>query len=96
MVEATTLLDKTVAMVTHWFHESMTCRLIVPHIACSDRGSEFKGRFWKYFLSVGVIYAVISTAYPRTNGIVEKYNAYFKVGLRHLLTTTEQRAGGTY
>ncbi len=51
-----------------------------------DKGREFLGQFDKYLLGLGVQHRIISTAHPRANGLVVRYNKALKEGLRKMLT----------
>lgn len=52
----------------------------------SDKGKEFMGHFDKYLRELGVDHRVISTAHPRANGLIERYNRSIKEGLRKMST----------
>ena len=66
------------------FHKHITCRFGVPSIVRVDRGTEYAGEFSKYLRSLGVVISLISTAHPRSNGIVERYNRVLKAGFRKM------------
>jgi transposase InsO family protein len=44
------------------------------------------GHFDKYLRELGVDHRVISTAHPRANGLIERYNRSIKEGLRKMST----------
>lgn len=52
----------------------------------SDKGREFLGNFDRYLQELGIDHQVISTANPRANGLIERYNRVIKEGLRKMVT----------
>jgi transposase InsO family protein len=68
------------------FHSNITTRYGVPLVVRSDKGKEFMGHFDKYLRELGVDHRVISTAHPRANGLIERYNRSIKEGLRKMST----------
>ena len=64
----------------------MVCRYGVPVAVRADRGREFAGEFAAYLESIGTVLSVVSTAHPRANGQVERYNAFIKAGFRRMMT----------
>ncbi len=72
--------------VANWVHLNITCRYGVPAVVRCDRGTEFRGDFQKYCHAFGIQVALISTAHPRANGLVERYNACIKAGFRRMAT----------
>ena len=91
-IEAFALVDKTASIITQCFHKHITCCFGVPSVVQSGRGTEFHGRFHHYLTSLGMTHSVIAMAHPRTNGIVERYNACIKGGLHRMLTTIQSQA----
>lgn len=85
-VEAWPIRDMKSASVARLFHLHITCRFGVPRVVRSDRGREYAGDFATYLASMGVDHRVISTAHPRANGLVERYNRVVKSGLRKLIS----------
>lgn len=76
--------------VARWFHFHIVCRFGTPLLVRTDRGGEFAGVFRAYLRSADVQHALISTAHPRANGLVERYNGAIKKGLRRLRTSFPQ------
>jgi hypothetical protein len=70
--------------VTNWFHCNITCRFGVPAAVRCDRGREYRGAFQIYCDSMGIRVQLISTAHPRANGLVERYNGVIESGFRKL------------
>ena len=64
----------------------------MPRVVRSDRGTEFQGQFRRYLAGLGVDHRLISTAHPRANGLVERYNKVVKEGLRKLAHLQPQAA----
>ncbi len=83
-VEAWPVVQLTSHVAAALFHLHVTCRFGVPRVVRSDRGREFQGRFKEYLAGLGVDQRLISTAHPRANGLVERYNKVVKEGLRKL------------
>ena len=52
----------------------------------SDNGREFLGTFDKYLRELGIDHRIISTARPRANGLIERYNRSIKEGIRKMTT----------
>ena len=46
---------------------------------------EFMGEFDRYLRGLGVEHKYISTAHPRANGLVERYNKSIKEGFRKMM-----------
>ena len=78
---------KDAATISRWFHNNIVCRYGTPLLVRLDRRTEFRGRFATYLASIGVQQAYISTAHPRANGLVERYNACIKAGIRRLCSS---------
>lgn len=74
------LPDRSAQGVLSWFHEQVVCRYGEPLLVHSDHGGKFDGPFASYLAHMGVEHAVISTAHPRANGLVERYNQCIKRG----------------
>ena len=83
-VEAVPTKDRSSLTMTQAFHLHITCRFGVPSIVRVDRGTEYAGDFSKYLRSLGVTVSLISTAHPRSNGLVERYNRVLKSGFRKM------------
>ena len=81
------LSRKDAATILYWFHNNVVCRYGTPLLVRSDRGTEFRGHFAAYLASIGVQQAYISTAHPRANGLVERYNACIKAGIQRLCSS---------
>ena len=52
----------------------------------TDRGTEFLGDFDQYCASMGIRRRIISTAWPRAQGQIERMNGTFKSLLRKLMS----------
>ena len=83
-VECGILEALTSQHVTDWFHANIVCRFGTPAIVRTDRGKEYLGSFARYLRMKGIQQATISTAHPRANGLVERYNGCIKAGFRRL------------
>ena len=59
------------------------------HIVHSERGLESKGI--SYLLSMAITHAVMSTAHPRINSLIESYHALLNEGLRRWLANSETK-----
>lgn len=77
-VEAIPVSNKSSLTMAKMFHEHIVCRFGVPGIVRVDRGTEYRGDFASYLKSIGIQVCVISTAHPRSNGLVERYNRVLK------------------
>ena len=84
-VEAWPVADIKSATVTRHFHGGVICRYGVCRVVRSDKGREFMGEFDRYLRGLGVEHKYISTAHPRANGLVERYNKSIKEGFRKMM-----------
>ena len=84
-VEAVPLRDRSSLTLAYAFHDQVANRYGIPVVVRTDRGTEYQGEFRHYLSALGVVQAVISTAHPRSNGLVERYNRCIKEGLRKML-----------
>lgn len=85
-VEAWPAIDLKSTTIRSLFHANITTRYGVPLVVKTDKGREFLGSFDKYLQCLGLDYRVISTANPRANGLVERYNRTIKEGIRKMIT----------
>ena len=86
-LEVGLLNRKDAATISRWFHNNIACPYGTPLLVRSDRGTKFRGHFAAYLSSIGVQQAYISTAHPRANGLVERYNACIKAGIWRLCSS---------
>ena len=89
-VEAWPARDLRSYTITRLFHFNITTRFGVCRVVRSDKGREFLGDFDVYLRGLGIDHRVISTAHPRANGLVERYNKCLKEGLRKMLIMAPQ------
>ncbi len=85
-VEAWPTSDIKSSTIRKLFHTNITTRYGVPLVVRSDKGREFLGTFDKYLRELGVDHRIISTAHPRANGLIERYNRSLKEGIRKMTT----------
>jgi hypothetical protein len=85
-VEAIPVPDRASLTMAKAFHEHVVCRYGVPGFVRVDRGLEYRGDFAAYLRSIGTVICMVSTAHPRANGVVERYNRVIKQGFRKLMT----------
>ena len=85
-VEAWPTHDIRSATIRSLFHTNITTRYGVPLVVRSDKGRQFLGSFDRYLQDLGVDHGVVSTANPRANGLVERYNRAIKEGIRKMVT----------
>lgn len=90
-VEAGPLPDRSSTTVAAWVHEHIVCRYGVPRAFRVDQGKEFTGGFREYCDGWGIRRVPIFTAHPQANGLVERYNAVIRAGLRKLAAAQEGR-----
>ena len=85
-VEAFAIGDLSSWTVLGVFVSEIVARYGTPAVVRSDRGTEFEGVFAEYLREKGIYHAVISTAHPRANGLVERYNGIIIDGFRRFTT----------
>ncbi len=84
-IDAEPIPDKSALSVCAAFG-NITCRLGMPATILSDRGREFNNKLLATFCNQSGIKHKFTAPYsPKSNGLVERYNASLKSGITHLV-----------